>query len=113
MVSQNFNGTFEWLTDINWTGKHDLNKAYNRLIKRAKGELIVSLQDYTKIEPDALQRLWDAYQKEPDTFFTCPVGKVDNEEYQGIPKWDWRNSPQAEMENVGNRLRGVSKRGFI
>ncbi len=89
---------FEWLTEINWTGKHDLNASYNRLIKRAKGELIVSLQDYLKIEPDALQKLWEAYQKEPNTFFTCPVGKVDNENYEGEPKWDWRKSPNSQMD---------------
>lgn len=81
---------FEWIVDINYTGKHDLNASYNRLIKRASGKLIVSLQDYIKIEPDALQKLWDAYQKDKDVFFTCPVGKVDNENYEGTPKWDWR-----------------------
>lgn len=89
---------FEWIVDLNWTGKHDLNAADNRCIKRAKGELLVSIQDYTKIEPDALQRIWEAYQKDKDTFFTFPVGKVDNEEYSGEPKWDWRTSPQAQMD---------------
>ena len=89
---------FEFLVDINITGKHDLNQSYNRLIKRAKGELIVSLQDYVKIAPDALQKLWEAYKNEPDTFFTCPVGKVNNEEYQGEPKWDWRVNENAQMD---------------
>lgn len=97
LLSQTFRD-FEWLVDINWTGEQDLNKAYNRLLKRAKGELIVSLQDYIKIEPDALQRLWGAYQENPDTFITCPVGKVDNEDYSGEPKWDWRVSPHAQMD---------------
>ena len=45
LLEQTFT-SFEWLVDINYTGKHDLNASYNRLIKRAKGELIVSLQDY-------------------------------------------------------------------
>jgi glycosyltransferase involved in cell wall biosynthesis len=89
---------FEWITDINWTGKHDLNKALNRCIKRSSGELIVILQDYIKIQPNALQGLWDAYTASPDTLFTCPVGKVNNETYMGKPKWDWRNSPQAQMD---------------
>lgn len=89
---------FEWLVDLNWSGKHDLNKAYNRCLKRAKGELIVSLQDYIKIEPDALQKIWEAYEQNPDTFMTFPVGKVDNEQYEGEPKWDWRNYPQSIMD---------------
>ena len=89
---------FEWLVDINWIGEHDLNRAYNRLIKRAKGELIVSLQDFIKIEADALEKLWEAYFHQPDTFFTCPVGKVQNEDYTGDPKWDWRVSPGATMD---------------
>jgi hypothetical protein len=89
---------FEWLVELNWTGKHDLNQSYNRLIKRASGELIVSLQDYIKIEPDALQKLWEAHQSHPDTFFTCPVGKVDNEAYEGTPKWDWRVNKDAIMD---------------
>lgn len=97
LMNQTFRD-FEWLVDINWTGEHDLNRAYNRLLKRSKGELIVSLQDYIKIEPDALEKLWEAYQKDDDTFFTCPVGKVDNEEYSGEPKWDWRTYPHAQMD---------------
>lgn len=97
LISQTFRD-FEWLTEINWTGKHDLNTSYNRLIKRAQGELIVSLQDYIKIEPDALQKLWEAYQKDGDTFFTCPVGKVSNEDYSGEPKWDWRVFENAQMD---------------
>jgi GT2 family glycosyltransferase len=89
---------FEWLVDINCTGEHDLNASYNRLIKRAKGELIVSLQDYITIEPDALQKLWEVYQSEPDTFFTCPVGKIDPSCDDCSYQWDWRNSPQAQMD---------------
>lgn len=89
LKSQTFQD-FEWIVDINWTGKHDLNASYNRLIKRASGELIVSLQDYIKIAPDALQKLWETYQSDKDTFFTCPVGKVNNENYEGTPLWDWR-----------------------
>lgn len=88
---------FEWLVDIGYTGKHDLNASYNRLIKRASGELIVSIQDYIKIQPNALQNIWDAFMIEP-AFMTFPVGKVDNQEYVGVPKWDWRHNPNAKMD---------------
>jgi hypothetical protein len=97
LLAQTFRD-FEWVVELNWTGKHDLNEADNRCIKRAKGELLVSIQDYTKIEPDALQRLWEAYQEDKQAFFTCPVGKVDNLEFTGEPKWDWRVNPNAEVD---------------
>ena len=97
LIAQTFKD-FEWLVDVNWTGQHDLNKSYNRLIKMAKGELLVSLQDYIKIEPEALQQLWEAYKEDEKTFFTCPVGKVNNLDYEGEPKWDWRMSENAQMD---------------
>lgn len=88
---------FEWLTEIGLGTKHDFNQAMNRMIRRSEGELIVILQDYIKIGPDALQEIWDAYVANPDTFFTCPVGKVNNLEFSGNPKWDWRNHEASEM----------------
>lgn len=80
---------FEWITEIG-LDIHDLNQAYNRALKRAKGELVVSLQDYILIRPDYLQKFWDAYQKYPKAFITAPVGKVDNLNYAGNAVWDWR-----------------------
>ena len=62
---------FEWLVEVNYSGKHDLNAAFNKMIKRAEGELIVFYQDYTKIKKDGLQKFWDAYQKDKDTLFTA------------------------------------------
>lgn len=91
---------FEWLTEVNTTGKHDLNAAYNRMLKKAKGELIVSLQDYIKVSPIYLQNLWNCYQKNQNTFITCPVGKVDNLEYLPPAKWDWRAYRNDETKNT-------------
>jgi GT2 family glycosyltransferase len=76
---------FEWLTDINWTGGVDLNQSLNRLIRRAKGELIVFVQDYVEMPPDSLQRFWEVYQSKP-AFYTVPVSKYDYEN----ETWDWR-----------------------
>ena len=86
---------FEWLVEMSLTNKQgsDLNAAYNRAIKRAKGELIVSLQDYTKIMPDGLQKFWDAHQKEP-AFYTAPLGKVSK--WDDDPVFDWRKSREKE-----------------
>lgn len=83
---------FEWLIDINVTGKHDLNASFNKLIKRSKGELIVFYEDYTRILSDGLDRFWKAYKEFPDTCFTSPLGKVDA--WTDSPRWDWRATKQ-------------------
>ena len=85
---------FEWLVEIGLRTKHDLNAAYNRMLRRAKGELIVSYQDFIKIENDGLQKFWDAYQKDPYTFFTAPVGQTLD---WTTMEWDWRSHPKAQM----------------
>jgi hypothetical protein len=88
---------FEWLIEIGIPGKgHDLNAAFNRMLRRAKGELIVFYEDYTKILDDGLERFWKAYQEYPDTFFTAPLGKVDN--WGSKPQWDWRSWKQKESQ---------------
>lgn len=98
LLKQSFK-EFEWLVEIGLE-KHDLNAAYNRMLKRAKGELIVSLQDYILIQPDFLQKWWDAYQANPNTFMTAPVGKVDNLNYSLPAVWDWRAYRNDETKNI-------------
>lgn len=83
---------FEWLVDINITGEHDLNASFNRLIKRSSGELIVFLEDFTRIPPEGLEKMWKAYQDNPNTLFTAPLGKVDV--FGESPRWDWRAMKQ-------------------
>jgi glycosyltransferase involved in cell wall biosynthesis len=85
---------FEWLVDIGLGNRHDLNQAFNRCLKRAKGDIVVFLQDYIKIEPDALQRVVDTYSGK---FATYPVGKTDKLDYSGNIKWDWRKHKQGEV----------------
>lgn len=85
---------FEWLVEVGIPGKgHDLNAAFNRMLKRAKGELIVFYEDYTKILDDGLERFWRSYQEHPDTFFTSPLGKVSN--WNEEPMGDWRSNKQS------------------
>ena len=93
LLAQTFKD-FEWLVDINWTGEHDLNASLNRLLKRSRGEIVVILQDYIKIEPDALQRLVDTFK---GNFTTYPVGKTDTLDYSGQVKWDWRKHNIKEI----------------
>lgn len=87
---------FEWIQDIGLGTKHDLNQAWNRMLKRANGELILFLQDYIKIEPDGLQRFWDAYQNNPRTMFTSAVGKSKNLDFTR-PEWDWRKNKKGDI----------------
>lgn len=88
---------FEWLTEISIPERgHDLNKAYNRAIKRAQGDLIVSLQDFIKVTPMYLEKFWNAYKEFPKTFFTAPVGKTSDINYTESPRWDWRAYSDAK-----------------
>lgn len=98
LESQTFpNDSFEWLVEIGLPSQgHHLNRDYNRMLRRAQGELIVSLQDWIRITPQYLQRFWDAYQSHPNrTMFTAPVGKVDEWE-QKEARWDWRAYADAQ-----------------
>jgi hypothetical protein len=51
---------FEWLTDTSGEKNEGdywgVYKAYNRLVKRAKGSLIVTWQDYTSASPQCLEK---------------------------------------------------------
>lgn len=88
---------FEWLVELGIPNQgHDLNASFNRMLKRAKGELIVFYEDYTKISPDALEKFWKAYQEHPTTFFTAPLGKVN--EWGGTVSWDWRSWKQDDYQ---------------
>lgn len=91
---------FEWLTEYNTSGMIDVNYAYNAMLKRARGELIVSLQDYTFVQPDFLQKWWAAYQQHPRAFMTAPVGKVDDLTKMENIRWDWRSYRNDETTNV-------------
>lgn len=80
-------GKIEWLVEVGY-GKHDLNASYNRMIRRAKGDVFVSVQDYTNIPPDFLEKISKKYEEsDKRTFYTIPLGKtLDWEKVE----WDWR-----------------------
>lgn len=95
LKKQTMANDIEWCFEINTTDKVDFNQAMNRMLKRAKGELIVSLQDYIMIPPDAIEKLWDFYVENPNTFVTCPVGKTMD--YKDIT-YDWREHRKGTCE---------------
>ncbi len=75
---------FEWLVEVNTTGETDFNHSMNSMLRRARGEIVVSIQDFIEIEEDALKKI----SKLDYGFYTFPVGKVLKD---GDPvRWDWR-----------------------
>lgn len=88
LMSQSFpEDEVEWLVEQSDGSKHDLNAAFNRLLRKASGELIVFMEDYTKATTNGLLKFWQAYQKEPTVFWTAPLGKT--RDWKTI-NWDWR-----------------------
>lgn len=80
---------FEHVTKLSEVGPvSDLCASLNDCIRRSQGELIVILQDYTKVAPDALQRCWDRYQEDPEVGWTFVLQKTND--WQTITKSDWR-----------------------
>ena len=106
---------FEWLVEINTSGEHDLNFAFNKMLDRAQGELIVFYQDFIKIPNDGLQKFWDFHVEHPDTLFTAPVGKVQKWGEDPVYDWrtekteigamecefDWGAAPKAILKDIG------------
>ena len=85
---------FEWIVERHDPQEPpDFNQAMNRALRKAKGELIVFLQDYIAIPKDGLEKFWDAYQQDKKAFFTAPVGQtLDDKEIT----WDWRKHKKDE-----------------
>lgn len=80
---------FEWLVEVGFPDRgFTLPSDLNKMLKRANGELIVFLQDYIRIEPDALEKMWQKYQENPKALITAPVGKV--KDWDEKPRYDWR-----------------------
>lgn len=76
---------FEWLVEIGLPARGcDLSASLNRMLKRAKGDRIVMLQDYIKIEDDALEKV-----AQHSDFVTYPVGKTLD---WNVVTWDWRDA---------------------
>lgn len=82
---------FEWLVEINTSGETDFNQSMNKMIARAKGDIIVSIQDYIAIEPTALEHIANL----SPAFYTFPVGKILKEEDE--PRWDWRKHKNEKI----------------
>lgn len=84
-LSQQTLKDFEWLVEVGFPEKSDLNAALNRMVRRAKGELLVFYQDHITIPNDGLAKFYNAW-KFKDAFYTAPVN------------YDWRQDAEPENE---------------
>lgn len=71
-----------WVADDFEGGFWTLNRIYNKLFKEAKGEIIVSWQDWIWAAPDALQKFVDDI-KETNGGIISGVG----DQYEKVNKW--------------------------
>lgn len=74
--------SFEWIKDRHTGGVWTLNRAYNDLIKKANGDLIVSWQDYTYANPDCLQKFWDVYESDNNAIVSAVGNKYSDEDWK-------------------------------
>lgn len=80
--------TTKWILDDFRNGFWTLNRIYNKLFKQARGELIVSWQDYIATEPDALEKFWINYEK------TNGIITGVGDQYEGVNKF---NQPEIKI----------------
>ncbi len=74
-------------------------KAYNDCLDKAKGELLVFLQDFIWIPSNGLQRFWDSYQLFPNAMITG-VGHKAKNGLEGISETDFRVFGDEEYAKV-------------
>lgn len=83
---------FEWLVEVGFPARgFTLPSDFNRMLKRADGDVIVILQDCIRIPDDALERI--ASLNHEKKAYTYPVGKTQVGHDQATPSevaWDWR-----------------------
>lgn len=74
-----------------------LNKLYNEMVRQASGDLLVSIQDYTSFDPQALQKFWFHYLKDPKGAVSGVGGKYDDEHFISV---SWKDP--RERDDVGS-----------
>lgn len=67
-----------------------LNKAYNKCIKACTGDLIISVQDFTFFDPDALEKFLFYFMQEPKTIVTG-VGNKYSAVYPELGECVWQD----------------------
>ena len=75
-----------WIKDDFKGGYWSLNRIYNKLIKEAKGDLIVSWQDFTYADPEAIEKFAFHHKNEPKTIVTGVGNKYSNQSW-AVKTW--------------------------
>lgn len=96
---------FEWLTEVGFENKSDLNAALNRMARRAKGELLVFYQDFISIPDDGLAKFYNAW-KFKDAFYTASVNYDWRHTAHGKVNWlqweiDWGACGREALKQIG------------
>lgn len=80
----------KWVKDdfkgLTWT----LNRIYNKMLREARGELIISIQDYTFFDPDALEKFWFHYKNNPYSLVSG-VGNKYSDVYPELGEVVWKD----------------------
>lgn len=127
-----------WVKDEFEDGFWTLNRMYNKLFEEAKGELVVSWQDFIYATPGGLEAFWDAYKDTNGQGLISGVGdqysKVDafGKPYDKIwndPRkttrygsfyecmwndieWNWAAIPRDKFFAVGGMDEGLDHLGY-
>lgn len=89
----------KWVKDEFEGGYWTINRIYNKLVKEAKGELLISWQDYTYSKYDTLDRFWFHYQEEPKAIVTC-VGHKYTQVLPELGAVIWRDPREKPPEHA-------------
>jgi hypothetical protein len=91
---------YEWLvnSDKYEGGFWGLNRAYNDLFRKAKGELIVTLQDWIYVDPEGLQKFWDAYEAYPKAVVSGVGDQYETTDKWGKPQIKIWSDPRKRMD---------------
>jgi hypothetical protein len=79
-------------------------KSYNKMIRHAKGELIVSIQDHTSFDPDALEKFWINYQADEKSIISGVGNKYTDETFTVISWKDPREKGTGLNECNHNEI---------
>lgn len=83
LIGSKFNPNIgKWISDDFSDGFWSLNRIYTKMIKEAKGELIVSWQDFTWADEKTLDKFWYCYELEPNTLVSAVGDKYTDETWQ-------------------------------
>jgi len=92
-------GYGKWVKDNFKGGVWTLNRIYNKLIKKAKGNLIVSWQDYTFADPDCLEKFYFHFNNEPKTLVSG-VGNKYTTVYPELGAKIWQDPRERDDQGT-------------